>query len=137
MELGVAPYLIKATLIGVMAQRLVRILCPHCKREAQVDEPDWRALTQPWKTAVPPRVYEPAGCPHCRETGYIGRQGIFEVMPFSESLHAYSEDKSDLPKLRRQAYKDGMLSLRLSGAMKVAAGITTIAEVMRVAPEIS
>lgn len=137
MELGVASYLIKATLIGVMAQRLVRTLCPHCKRESKVDESAWHTLTQPWKTETPARVFEPVGCLKCRETGYQGRQGIYEVMPFSESLHPYAEDKSDLPKLRRQAYKDGMLSLRLSGAMKVAAGVTTIAEVMRLAPEIA
>ena len=137
MELGVPTYLIKATLIGVMAQRLIRMLCPHCKQETEVDEAAWRSLTQPWKTQEPAKIFEPVGCLKCRETGYQGRQGIYEVMPFSESLYPYAEDKSDLPKLRRQAYKDGMLSLRLSGAMKVSEGATTIAEVMRVAPEIS
>jgi general secretion pathway protein E len=120
-----------------MAQRLVRVLCSHCKQVTEPDEDAWKALTQPWKTDLPARVYEPVGCLECRETGFQGRQGIYEVMPFTENLHTYAQDKSDLPKLRRQAYKDGMLSLRLSGAMKVAAGVTTIAEVMRVAPEIS
>src|SRR5690606_38550966 len=72
LELGVPSYLIKATLVGVVAQRLVRVLCPHCKREAEVDIKMWKALTAPWDTTVPGQVYEPAGCPECRETGFKG-----------------------------------------------------------------
>ncbi len=135
LELGVPSYLIKATLVGVVAQRLVRILCPHCKREADVDLQLWKTLTAPWETTVPKKVYEPVGCLECRETGYKGRQGIYEIMPLTETLQAYAEDAADLPKLRRQAYQEGMCSLRLSGAQKVASGSTSLLEVLRVAPE--
>ena len=135
LELGVPSYLIKATLVGVVAQRLVRILCPHCKREADVDLQLWKTLTAPWETTVPKKVYEPVGCLECRETGYKGRQGIYEIMPLTETLQAYAEDAADLPKLRRQAYQEGMCSLRLSGAQKVASGSPTLLEVLRVAPE--
>ncbi|MES2625346.1 MAG: ATPase, T2SS/T4P/T4SS family [Pseudomonadota bacterium] len=134
-ELGVPSYLINATLIGVVAQRLVRILCGHCKREAQVDPELWSSLTAPWKTTMPKHVYEPAGCLECRETGFKGRQGIYEMMPYTESLHAFAGAADDLPNLKRQAYKEGMCSLRLSGAQKVASGMTSVLEVLRVAPE--
>jgi general secretion pathway protein E len=135
LELGVPSYLIKASLVGVVAQRLVRVLCPHCKREAEVDPGQWQALTAPWQTTMPKQVYEPVGCLECRETGYKGRQGIYEMMPFTDTLQALAEDASTLAKLRLQAYKEGMCSLRLSGAQKVANGTTSILEVLRVAPE--
>jgi len=136
LELGVPSYLLKAALVGVVAQRLVRILCPHCKREAEPDPVLWQALTKPWDATLPKKVYEPVGCLECRDTGFKGRQGVYEVMPFTETLHAFADDASDLPKLRRQAFKEGMCSLRLSGAQKVASGMTSILEVLRVAPEI-
>lgn len=135
LELGVPSYLVKATLVGVVAQRLVRILCPHCKREADIDLQLWKTLTAPWETTVPKKFYEPVGCLECRETGYKGRQGIYEIMPLTETLQAYAEEAADLPKLRRQAYQEGMCSLRLSGAQKVASGATSLLEVLRVAPE--
>jgi len=135
LELGVPSYLVRATLVGVVAQRLVRTLCPNCKQQTQVDAEVWDVLVKPWTVPLPKQVYEPAGCQECRETGFKGRQGIYEVMPFSEALQEYAEDKGDLPRLRLHAYKEGMRSLRLSGALKVAAGLTTINEVLRVAPE--
>jgi general secretion pathway protein E len=135
LEIGVPSYLIRATVIGVMAQRLVRVLCPHCKRRQKLDTGTWEALTRPWQMPAPEHVYEPVGCLECRDTGYKGREGIYEVMPLSETLQVFAEEKSDLPRLRRQAYQEGMLSLRMSGAHKVAAGITTINEVLRVSPE--
>ncbi len=135
LEIGVPSYLIKATVIGVMAQRLVRVLCPHCKRSQDTDQGIWETLVRPWTEAPPKQVYEPVGCLECRDTGYKGREGIYEVMPLTETLQAFAEEKSDLPRLRRQAYKEGMLSLRMSGARKVAAGVTTINEVLRVSPE--
>jgi len=135
LELGVPSYLIKATLIGVVAQRLVRVLCPHCKRQSEVDMDLWNVITSNWNASMPRHVYEPAGCVSCRETGYKGRSGIYEIMPFSESLHGFADDASELPKLRRRAWQEGMCSLRLSGARKVAAGMTTLLEVLRVAPE--
>ena len=135
LELGVPSYLIKATVIGIMAQRLVRVLCPHCKKETKIESETWEALTRPWKVKVPKKAYGAVGCLECRETGFKGREGIYEVMPFTEHLQQHSDDKGDLPTLRTQAYKEGMLSLRLSGAQKVAAGTTTVKEILRVTPD--
>ncbi len=135
LELDVPSYLIKATVIGVMAQRLVRVLCPHCKKAEPVDKELWGHLDPAWRGAIPEKIYNSQGCRECRDTGFQGREGIYEVMPLSEALQNYTEDKADLPKLRRQAYKEGMSSLRHSGAVKVAEGTTTINEVFRVAPE--
>jgi general secretion pathway protein E len=135
LELGVPPYLLKATVVGIMAQRLVRVLCPHCKQATEISEEAWQTLTSPWKVKLPRKAAIAEGCIECRETGFLGREGIYEVMPFTESLYRFADDKSDLPALRKQAYKEGMLSLRLSGAQKVAAGLTTVNEVLRVTPD--
>lgn len=135
LELGVPPYLIKATLVGVVAQRLVRVLCPHCKKPSPVDPVAWEVVTNPFKVKLPTQAAESQGCLECRETGFKGREGIYEVMPFSESLQEFVDDRASLTALRQQAYKEGMHSLRLSGAQKVAAGLTTITEVLRVTPE--
>ncbi|MFC3152212.1 GspE/PulE family protein [Litoribrevibacter euphylliae] len=133
-ELGIPPYLIKATVLGVMAQRLVRRLCPHCKESHAVDEGAWDRLTRPWRAGVPTETFGPVGCLECRNTGYLGREGIYEVMPMTESVKEFVNEQTDIAQLRSQAYKEGMRSLRISGAQKVARGITTIEEVMRVAP---
>ncbi len=135
LELGVPSYLIKATVIGIMAQRLVRVLCPHCKQPCKIESDVWEPLTNPWKVKLPTNAAHSKGCLECRETGFMGRQGIYEVMPFTETLQQFADNKDDLPALRKQAYKEGMLSLRLSGAQKVAAGTTTVNEVLRVAPD--
>jgi general secretion pathway protein E len=133
-ELGVPAYLIKATVLGVMAQRLVRTLCSHCKEPAPVDEDAWRELTKPWNAPLPTQAHRPVGCPECRDTGYRGRAGVYELMLLSDTVKPLVQADIDLNALRRQAYKEGMHSLRLSGAQKVAAGLTTIEEVLRVTP---
>ena len=135
LELGVAPYLIKATVIGVVAQRLVRVLCPHCKTHSAITDEEWKVLTSPWTVRKPKIVASSVGCLECRQTGYKGRQGLYEVMPMTETLQRCIDDKTDLQKLRQEAFKEGMRSLRLSGAQKVAAGITTVSEVLRVTPD--
>ena len=134
LDLGVPAYMIKATVLGVMAQRLVRTLCPHCKVEEPVDEEAWNVLTAPFRAKPPKRLYAPVGCLECRDTGYLGRMGIYELLPMTEAVQSHIIGEVVLEDVRRQAYKDGMLSLRLSGAQKVGAGLTTIAEVLRVAP---
>ncbi len=134
LDLGVPGYLIKATLLGVMAQRLVRSLCPHCKREAEVNAADWDNLVRPWKVNRPKKIFEPNGCLECRNTGYLGRQGIYEILVLGENTKEMIDDHCDLIKLRQQAMREGMRTLRLSGAQKVAAGLTSMAEVLRVAP---
>ncbi|WP_197473595.1 GspE/PulE family protein, partial [Oleiphilus sp. HI0066] len=134
LELGVAPYLIRATLLGVMAQRLVRTLCTSCKTETVIDANDWAELTSPWKTKQPEKACKPVGCLECRNTGYRGRAGVYEVMPLSEQMKANIHDQTNIMDLRKIAIKEGMQSLRLSGAHKVASGQTTIDEVLRVTP---
>ncbi len=134
LDLGVPPYLISATVVGVMAQRLIRTLCPHCKREAPADEDVWKQLVMPFKSRVPAKLYEPGGCLECRDTGYLGRMGVYEIMPLSSALKRLIVQHADLADIRRQAMKEGMKPLRLAGAQKVAAGITTIEEVMRLTP---
>ena len=134
LDLGIPSYLINATLLGVMAQRLVRTLCPHCKEEGQISQADWQELVAPWKVQVPSKVYRPTGCLECRNTGYMGRQGLYEILVMSESLKERVTPNCNLQEMRRQAMKEGMRTLRLSGAQKVAAGLTTMEEVLRVAP---
>ncbi|MFC4258720.1 GspE/PulE family protein [Marinobacter lacisalsi] len=135
LELGIPPYLIRATVIGAMAQRLVRLLCPHCKKPAPLEDDAWTTLTRPWKAPKPKQVYQPVGCLECRDTGYLGRAGVYEILGLSRNIAGQINDRCELEQLRLDAYKDGMKSLRLSGAQKVAAGQTTIEEVLRVTPE--
>lgn len=134
LEVGVAPYLIKATVLGIMAQRLVRVLCPNCKAEQEVDEDGWKMLTTPWKKAAPKVVYGPVGCLECRDTGFMGRAGVYELLMVSDGIRGLITGSTDVGKLRMSAMKEGMKTLRLSGAEKVEAGLTTIDEVLRVAP---
>ena len=140
LELGVPSYLLNATLNGVMAQRLVRTLCPHCKQKAEFnraeDHASWDALVAPWKSNRPAKVYKPVGCLDCRMTGYMGRVGIYETLVFSSAIKALVSQNAEIEALREQAFKDGMKPLRISGAMKVGAGLTTIDEVLKVAPPV-
>ena len=136
LDLGVPPYLINSTLLGVMAQRLVRTLCPHCKRPGEpVEEETWRILTSPWRSERPASGWmDPVGCVECRMTGYLGRIGLYEIMLTSPAIRRLVDDRADDVRVREQAYRDGMRPLRVSGAVKVAAGLSTAEEVRRVAP---
>jgi general secretion pathway protein E len=137
LDLGVPPYLLNATILGVMAQRLVRTLCPHCKRPAGMsvdEETAWVSLVAPWKSAKPQTVYHPVGCLECRMTGYQGRLGLYEILLMSHELKKLVTRQTDISALREQATREGMKPLRISGAMKAAAGQTTIAEILKVAP---
>ena len=138
LELGIAPYLLNATLNGIMAQRLVRTLCPHCKQKVELqrheDHEAWEALCAPWKSKHPSHLYKPVGCLECRRTGFMGRVGIYETLVFSGEMKKLVSERADIAQLREQAFKEGMKPLRISGAMKVAAGLTTIEEVLKVAP---
>ena len=135
LELGVPHYLLKATLLGVMAQRLVRTLCPHCKAPVQLDADDWSALTRPWNAPLPTTAQRAVGCLECRDTGFRGRAGVYEIMLLNDAIKPLITAYTDIVALRRQAFKDGMRSLRLSGAQKIAAGLTTMEEVLRVTPQ--
>ena len=138
-DLGIQPFLTSATILGVMAQRLLRTLCPHCKQALDVT-PDseiaiqWQELVQPWRAPVPTQVYKAQGCEHCRHTGYQGRVGLYEIMPLSNELKKLVAADANLDTLKRQAYREGVQPLRLSGAKRISEGLTTIEEVMRVVP---
>jgi general secretion pathway protein E len=134
LDLGVVPYLIQSTLLGVIAQRLVRTLCPHCKKETELTDADWDALVMPWKVQKPRKTYAAVGCLECRNTGYKGRIGIYEMLSFSRRLKPLVSEPLDEEALREAALRDGMKPLRLRGAQKVAEGVTTLEEVMRVVP---
>ena len=134
LDIGVPPYLVQSSLLGIMAQRLVRTLCPHCKQQTTISNEEWHALVKPWKAAKPDAIYKPVGCLECRNTGYMGRMGLYEMFSFSQDIRRMITDNSDINALRKQAVKDGLRPLRLSGASKVAQGLTTIEEVIRVAP---
>ncbi|KAA1190611.1 type II/IV secretion system protein [Pseudohalioglobus sediminis] len=134
LELGVPAYLIKATVRGVMSQRLVRMLCTHCKTTEPLDHDAWQQLTSPWRVEAPQEVARPVGCKACRNTGYMGRQGIYEVLVNSPAIQAEIHTQLETSSIRERAMSEGMRTLRLSGATRVARGQTTIEEVMRVAP---
>jgi general secretion pathway protein E len=134
-DLGVPSYLINSTLLGVMAQRLVRTLCPNCKKPADPpDEETWRMLTSPFRAELPTHTHQPVGCLECRMTGYFGRIGLYEIMTLTPTLRRLIHAEADDAKIREQAYKEGMKPLRVSGAMKIAAGLSTADEVVKVAP---
>ena len=137
LDLGVPHYLLNSTILGVMAQRLVRTLCPHCKQPGGLrteDEEAWNTLVAPWKSKMPSSIYHPVGCLECRMTGYMGRVGIYEILLFSPEIKKLVGSGADLAKIRELAYREGMKPLRISGAAKVASGLTTLEEVIKVAP---
>ncbi len=139
LDLGVPPYLLSATLLGIMAQRLVRILCPHCKQASPAtpeEEILWENLVAPWKANRPSQFHHPVGCLECRMTGYMGRVGLYEILLLSPDMKVAVSGESELAKIRDLAFREGMKPLRISGAMKVAAGVTTLEEVIKVAPPV-
>jgi general secretion pathway protein E len=137
LDLGVPSYLLNATLLGIMAQRLVRTLCPHCKKPSPIQEDDielWNGLVAPWKAPRPTQLQRPQGCLECRMTGYSGRIGIYEILLMSPELRKLITAETDIAALREQANREGMKPLRISGALKVAAGLTTLDEVLKTSP---
>ena len=135
MEIGVPSYLINATLIGVVAQRLVRTICPSCKTSEKTDLEKWKALTEPWKVEAPKNTWVGKGCLECRNTGYKGRIGLYEMLTLSENVQKTVMQDPSLSGIRSQAVKIGMQPLRISGARKITAGLTTFKEVIRVIPK--
>ena len=139
MELGVPAYLLNATILGVLAQRLVRTLCPQCK------QPDDGASTELLAEAVKPwkinsgnwRPYKPVGCVDCRMTGFRGRTGIYELLSVTEAFKGLVQHDVGPAPLRKQAVADGMRPLRLAGAMRAAEGLTTLPEVIAATPPLS
>ncbi|MBA4341715.1 MAG: type II secretion system protein E [Methylibium sp.] len=136
MDLGVPSYLINATVIGVLAQRLVRTLCPHCKTpDPNVTRETLNEMLKHWRMNGGVKPYKPVGCLECRNTGYRGRAGLYELLTVSEAVKASLHPVTDISAMRRQAIQEGMRPLRLAGAMKVAEGATTLEEVLRSTPQ--
>jgi general secretion pathway protein E len=133
-DIGVQPFLINAVLLGVVAQRLVRTLCPHCKQPGPVDAKAWHELTAPKRFELPKHASVPLGCDECRHTGYLGRSGLYEILVLNRELRQEIKPHADATRLRDLAVRGGMRRLRYSGAQKVAAGITTLEEVFSVVP---
>jgi general secretion pathway protein E len=134
MELGVPAYLINSTVLGVMAQRLARTLCPHCKAKGEISDETWQELVSPWKANKPAQVNVPTGCLECRMTGYRGRTGIYEMLPISNEIKKLVTKDADLAKIKMLAQREGMKPLRLNGAEKIVAGLTTAEEIIKIAP---
>jgi len=135
MELGVPAYLINATLLGVLAQRLVRTLCKQCRQPDEAASRDaLDAIVQPWKISGGYKPYKPVGCVDCRMTGFLGRMGLYELLTVSEGLKDKLVLAPSIDALRKQAVTDGMRPLRLAGALRVAEGLTTIEEILTATP---
>jgi general secretion pathway protein E len=132
LDLGIPSFLIQATLTGVMAQRLVRKICVHCKEAFEMDSSELSALglDVPKKGRVV--LHQGKGCIKCRGTGYLGRTGILEVLPFTESIKNLATADTDPEVLRVQARKEGMVTLRENAIKKLLDGKTTYQEVLRV-----
>lgn len=137
LELGVPYYLIRSTLIGVVAQRLIRTLCPHCVEQVPTDDAmreEWRSLMAPWKAEAPASMARPVGCLECRQSGFLGRAGIYELLSLTPGVKERISATAHLEEIRKQAFRDGMRPLRVSGLGKVAQGKTTAAEILKVTP---
>lgn len=141
MELGIPPYLINATVLGVLAQRLVRTLCPACrqpqgKEETVASRATLAELVKPWQVSGSYRPYQPVGCVDCRMTGFRGRMGLYELLVVTEAFKDKVSREPVLDALRKQAVQDGMRPLRLGGAARVAEGLTTMDEVLACTPPV-
>lgn len=134
LDLGVPSYLIHSTVLGIMAQRLVRTLCPSCKVPGPVDQSQWDALVGTFKLPKPAHIYKAVGCLECRNTGYRGRTGIYEMLTITPTLRKLITPDTNLANLTKLAHQEGMLPLIINGAEKIAAGLTTIEELLKVAP---
>ncbi|MBN2456432.1 MAG: type II secretion system ATPase GspE [Sedimentisphaerales bacterium] len=137
LDLGVEPYLASSSLIAVLAQRLVRKVCPDCKKPYEPTEHELRELglgdmKSPGSAEGEAKFYVGAGCDSCFQTGYRGRTGIYELMLISEEVQNLIYNRQSSGKIKRVALNSGMRTLRMDGARKVLAGITTIPEVLRV-----
>ena len=133
LELGVPYYLLEATLIGIMAQRLVRTLCADCKAaDGELGDELWHSIVGDWALPKPATIYRPVGCPECRQTGYRGRTGLYELLTVTQAFSEQVREETDIHALRRQSVADGMKPLRIAGALKIQEGATTADEVLKV-----
>jgi general secretion pathway protein E len=135
LDLGIPHYLVASTLNGVLAQRLVRTLCPHCKQPQPIEPAGWDTLLGRHQHApVPGTGNGPTGCIECRRTGYLGRVGLYELLSITPLLRSLIQPDMDLTAFTRAAIGEGLRTLRAAGAEKVAQGVTTIQEVLATLP---
>ncbi len=138
LELGVPSYLINATLLGVLAQRLVRTLCKHCKvPDPQATREALAEVVKPWQISGGYKPFKPVGCVDCRMTGFLGRMGLYELLVVSEAFKEKVNREPNTDALKRQAVSDGMRPLRLAGALRVAEGLTVLEEVLSSTPPLT
>jgi len=131
MELGIPSYLINATLLGVLAQRLVRTLCAQCKvRDEVTTREALGEVVKPWQINGGYKPYKPVGCVDCRMTGFMGRMGLYELLVVTDAFKQRVTAEPGTDALRKQAISDGMRPLRLAGALRVAEGLTVVEEVL-------
>jgi type IV pilus assembly protein PilB len=129
-DMGIEPYLIADSVVGVIAQRLVRRLCPHCKREKQADSLEKKILGIDKTQTV--KVYEPFGCHMCNDTGYIGRIGVYEIMPITTAIKESISHKSGVEEIKKTAESEGLVTLHNAGVKHVLEGITSVSELMKI-----
>jgi general secretion pathway protein E len=132
-DLGVQPFLISSTLLGAMAQRLVRRICPNCQEEVDADVPLLQGYGFPVETGEEIVVSQGGGCRQCRGTGYLGRCGIFEIFPMSDTIQRQTTALAAETEIRQTARKEGMTTLKEDAWRKVLGGVTTVQEAIRVA----
>jgi len=138
MELGVPSYLINATLLGVLAQRLVRTLCKLCRvPDPEAARETLAEVVKPWQISGGYKPFKPVGCVDCRMTGFMGRMGLYELLVVTEAFKEKIQRDPDSDALKRQAVTDGMRPLRLAGALRVAEGVTVLEEVLATTPPLS
>ena len=131
-DMGVEPFLVASSLLGVVSQRLVRVLCPHCKQKYVLSpgDPAWQFIGR--VNSEPVELYRAVGCSACNNLGYSGRISIQEVMPASARIRIMTKEKYSSQEIKAQAVKEGMVALKENGIAKVLQGLTTVEEVMRV-----
>lgn len=128
-DMGVEPYLVASTVEGILAQRLVRRLCPHCKVATPVGKLE---IPGDFPQPLPDTVFEPVGCRECRDTGYVGRIGVFELLKTDATIQRLCSESRSSMEIRNHAMKAGMTTLRSSGWEQVLAGVTSVEEVLRI-----
>jgi general secretion pathway protein E len=131
-DMGIEPFLITSSVIGILAQRLVRVICENCKEVYSPDEESLNNIGITIEMAAGKKIYRGRGCPACLNTGYKGRTGLFELMLLDDTIKNLILKTSDSNAIKHKAMQKGMITLRNDGAQKVFDGITTIEEVFRV-----
>ena len=132
LDLGVPPFLLQDTLVGILGQRLVRKICSHCRESFDMENEELLSMGLDLGKSNRIRLSRGRGCQRCRGTGYFGRTGIFEVLPFSKAFKKLVVRNADLETMRRMAKEEGMVTLRDNAAQKLRDGVTTYQEVLRV-----